>query len=473
MATEECEVNIKNGRASNNNLKRNNYFKGKQLSAKDLTDEQDYLMDKLRRISLFTNGSGVIEGLRIASITQEGNTLNLTPGAAVDTQGNLLYLHQETPFKLARKIEENDYIYLQYIERGTDTGSSQNTEECDDKCCYNKIEEDFEVILDKNLLTTTPRNICNLDKRPLKEHEAALVLIGQYNQQGGTQYTKVNTLYKNSELSKHLCKISEEYVRSVNGKTGHIKTISSINNATPNDEGQLNLIAGNNISINSEGDSLTIATKSGYYKDYHITIAGKNGDANNDFPIKHNSNRFPSVDIYRRELGNTPSYSAVHEKEILQTARDTKSSYEEVIFNMSARSVDEHVKLIATSNSNPKAPVTKKNTEGEALLVLIAKKQEDTSSNPKASATQNNTVGEALFGEMQINSLSSSVLKLSDRQLSKVIDNIRIVPNYHYVKVVGTQDPNINITVTHLNRNQISLTNNNDTSVSLLVVLNT
>ncbi len=454
MATEECEVNIKNGISSKNNLRRNNYVKGKQLNAKDLTSEQDYFGDKLRRTSSFTNGSGVIEGLRVDSIVK-GNTLTLTPGAAVDTQGNLLYLHQKTPFKLTRNIEEKDYIYLQYIERGTETGSLQNGEECNDKCCYNKIEEDFEVILDKKLLTTVPRDICNLEKRPLQHEEAVLVLIGQYNENGGTQYGKVTILCTNSELSKRLCQISKEYVRSINGETGHIKTISSINNATANDEGQLNLIAGNNISISSEDNTLTIATKSGYYKDYHITIKGED-----DFPIKHNSNRFPSVDIYKRELGDTPSYTVIHEKEVRKTARDTKTTYEDTLLNMNAMTVEKHIQEINTANT-AKAKKAEKVPHGQR-----------TSASTVASIT-NDTVAEALLGNMEIDSLSSTVAKLSNWKISKLIDNILIVPNYNYIKVVGALDPDINITVTHLNRNQIRLTNNNDNSVSLLVILNT
>jgi len=451
----KCVPNLKNGQSSKNTLKRNNYFKGKLLTAKDFNDEQAYITDKIRRLSHFTNGSGVIEGLKV-SASIEGNKINLTAGAAVDTHGNLLYLHQETSFDLPRTLKVNDYIYLRYMERGNERVSLQNEEECSDDCCFNKIEEDCEIILHTDLLTTSPEDICNSEYKNLRgkrhghqesslinasDEYGTLVLIGQRNKKGGTDYTKVNALYKNSELSQRLCQISKKYVSSVNGQSGDVSAISTINGVTSDTQGDINFIAGNNITFSSDVDAHTIMIESsnGFYHDYYVTLKSKAS-----LTINHKAKRFPVVDIYKRERNPSSEYYAVKETELKQQARDTMKPIEILKSELNAQTVQEYI---------------------------LQNKIENTSVN--YLKTTKGKVSDELVYALGITTLSPQIMKISDMDLAKVVDAIYVLPNYQYTKVVGSEDSSINVEVTHLNSNNLKLTNNLNNEVSLLVIVST
>ena len=47
---------------------RNNYYKGKQLTARDFNDEQKYQTDKLRAMRRFLFGTGGVPGLDVVAV---------------------------------------------------------------------------------------------------------------------------------------------------------------------------------------------------------------------------------------------------------------------------------------------------------------------------------------------------------------------------------------------------------------------
>ena len=65
---------------------RNRYFQGHLLSASDLEAEQNYLRDKQQFRNLHTLGTGVVAGLSVTT-TDEGTSLSVTPGYAIDYLG--------------------------------------------------------------------------------------------------------------------------------------------------------------------------------------------------------------------------------------------------------------------------------------------------------------------------------------------------------------------------------------------------
>ena len=69
--------------------KRNNFFAGRLLTAKDFTAEQDYLLGRLRRHNRLLHSSGVVEGLQV-SATSDTSAPRVTvgPGYALDPLGN-------------------------------------------------------------------------------------------------------------------------------------------------------------------------------------------------------------------------------------------------------------------------------------------------------------------------------------------------------------------------------------------------
>ena len=487
MATNTCTIELKKGISSKNNLKRNNYFKGKALTAEDFTAEQTYVMDKIRNLSARTNGFGVIEGFTIDGINQKRNLI-LNAGAAIDKNGNLLLLNKQKTFKLKKDIQKGDFIYLKYIERGVDDVSLQNSEECNDECCYNKIEEAFEVIVSADMLTEPVNNICILSlklyenvkyakiekfswhkmRKPLnhiRTTNESLVLIGQYTQSGGIDYTRVNHLYKNSELSQLLCHISNKYVSSVNGHTGDVAAVTSMNNATPNENGELNLVAGNNITIESENSSIIISSKNGYYHDYYISL-----EPNQSYELRHNAHRFPSVDLYKRNNKLNMFYQAIKDSELKIIARDTNQTYDDVKANMEALNLDEHI--VRINNSSDKELIDDETVSGVKKEVYDSKSVKGKNFRTSNVIMSNTALSEEL-SKVRVTDYSAQALKLSDQVAARVIDQIYITPIYTYTKTVGKEDLGINVEVTHLNRNKLKLTNKASSSVPLLVVLNT
>lgn len=73
-------------------FRRPHYFLGKQLGVEDLEREQAYHRDKGRLRNRLLFGTGVVAGLRV-SVQQDD--LVISPGVAIDCQGNELVLAAE------------------------------------------------------------------------------------------------------------------------------------------------------------------------------------------------------------------------------------------------------------------------------------------------------------------------------------------------------------------------------------------
>lgn len=67
---------------------RNNYYPGKLLRAGDFVREQRYGNAKLEFVNRKLHGSGIIEGLEVG--TEDGRTLRITAGSAIDYRGRIL-----------------------------------------------------------------------------------------------------------------------------------------------------------------------------------------------------------------------------------------------------------------------------------------------------------------------------------------------------------------------------------------------
>jgi hypothetical protein len=67
--------------------KRNRYFSGQLMTARDFEDEQEYWLNKLRQHNRYLHGYGVAAGLEVAL---QGGMVTVQPGAAVDGEGNLI-----------------------------------------------------------------------------------------------------------------------------------------------------------------------------------------------------------------------------------------------------------------------------------------------------------------------------------------------------------------------------------------------
>ena len=68
-------------------LKRPNFFSGKLLTAEDLSQEQEYVLDKFKRHNRTLHGFGIISGLKVSA---RAGQITVAPGIALDCEGNEL-----------------------------------------------------------------------------------------------------------------------------------------------------------------------------------------------------------------------------------------------------------------------------------------------------------------------------------------------------------------------------------------------
>lgn len=98
-------------------IKRPNYFEGRLLSADDLTTEQNYHREKLRRHNLHCHGFGVLQGLKVSTVHENSHwTVVVEPGVAIDAKGNEMQLCASVQFRLP-KSQTAIQVGIRYAER--------------------------------------------------------------------------------------------------------------------------------------------------------------------------------------------------------------------------------------------------------------------------------------------------------------------------------------------------------------------
>jgi hypothetical protein len=94
------------------NFLRPNYFVGKLLGVDDFRREQEYHREKNRLRNRLVVGTGVLAGLRVAV---DGQELVVSPGVAIDCQGNELVLEAEYRQPLPDKSGRH-FVTVRYAE---------------------------------------------------------------------------------------------------------------------------------------------------------------------------------------------------------------------------------------------------------------------------------------------------------------------------------------------------------------------
>jgi len=153
----ECEASGDSG------FKRNNYFAGKLLSEKDLTDEQEYYMGKRRLHNRLMHGWGVVCGLRVMPTSPPSRRISVEPGFAIDCAGNEMIITK--PYVLdvsgifrpratkgegsntrGRRIEgpQRLYVVVEYCETPTDPVPALSTDGQEgDSIKYSRMSEGY------------------------------------------------------------------------------------------------------------------------------------------------------------------------------------------------------------------------------------------------------------------------------------------------------------------------------------------
>jgi hypothetical protein len=100
------------------------YFAGRYLLEGDFELQHDYLNDRLRYHRCSLHVSGIVEGLEVSSVQSE-KAIKVSPGSAIDPDGNLIVLHDEIQLEL--EMDGRGVIAICYQETA-DAGDQQETQ---------------------------------------------------------------------------------------------------------------------------------------------------------------------------------------------------------------------------------------------------------------------------------------------------------------------------------------------------------
>jgi hypothetical protein len=112
---------------SENQLKRVKYHHGMLLSAKDLTAEQEYFLERQRRHNRYLHGWGVVSGLLVS--IDNGEVL-VEPGMVIDCAGNEIFLERREKCDLPEGVRKV-YVVVEYCESEVDPLPVLNTDDPD------------------------------------------------------------------------------------------------------------------------------------------------------------------------------------------------------------------------------------------------------------------------------------------------------------------------------------------------------
>lgn len=131
-------------------LERNNYFKGKLLSADSFEAEQKYYNDKRRLTNRFAGGFGVVCGLDTVAVSDD--KISVEAGVAIDGCGREIVVDAPNVMRLSalngydvNKSGGDYYLYIEYAEKLTDEVKLDR--ESGSGSAFDKIGESFGLYL--------------------------------------------------------------------------------------------------------------------------------------------------------------------------------------------------------------------------------------------------------------------------------------------------------------------------------------
>jgi hypothetical protein len=104
-------------------FKRVNPFQGLVLDADTWKDEQDYHRSQQKLHTLAFHGIGIVEGLEVRASQPSALSLTISPGMAIDPEGNVIIVSQAQCYNLVSKDKGQTYLLIQYREIPTASAS--------------------------------------------------------------------------------------------------------------------------------------------------------------------------------------------------------------------------------------------------------------------------------------------------------------------------------------------------------------
>ncbi len=164
------------------NFKKNLYYDGKLLSAKNFQDEQSYHNEKRALINRLIYGEGVLSGMRVLKLDEE--TFCIEPGVAIDHMGRMIVI-EKSAFKKASYIkglynynDDIDFLLMaKYKEQ--------------------LIETDVNIGKDKDVLSDSCIETYDIDIIPydISHYKNSNMAMAYYKEEiFSSQHTKINII---------------------------------------------------------------------------------------------------------------------------------------------------------------------------------------------------------------------------------------------------------------------------------------
>lgn len=137
-------------------FERNRYFYGKLMTVRDFEIEQRYFNEKRHLLNRLIHGIGIVCGVEVSNpeLIDGKLKLKLSPGVALDCCGREIVVGEDVQgkeFDVRGTVTDGlNYVYLKYKECEKESVPVlANASSCEEACCYNRVEEFFELVLDE------------------------------------------------------------------------------------------------------------------------------------------------------------------------------------------------------------------------------------------------------------------------------------------------------------------------------------
>lgn len=138
-------------------LERPRFFAGKLLTPEELTLEQEYFREKLRRHNRTLHGFGIIAGLKVIT---DSNQIVVDPGIALDCEGNEVVIGttQKLSVPLATESWHSAHLNVCYVETSGNPVPTPGAEE-GSPLEASTIRESFEIVFDQENFNRSHRHV--------------------------------------------------------------------------------------------------------------------------------------------------------------------------------------------------------------------------------------------------------------------------------------------------------------------------
>lgn len=129
-------------------FEKNEFFKGKLMTPRDMEAEQAYHAERFHTLNRFVDGTGSVHGLEIESVIETDDGLEVTVGAglALDGRGRPVVVEQATTKSLPTPSSDEVHLFVQFDEVSAETVPVPDTEGAvDDDTTSNRTVEVFEL----------------------------------------------------------------------------------------------------------------------------------------------------------------------------------------------------------------------------------------------------------------------------------------------------------------------------------------